>query len=182
MGQRRDGRSVNFFDVQKWTTKDGCGAGTPQPQMSTTVTTSQEEQLRTGRIVRCLCAATIAVAASLGLAIPAQAFIQSWNDYASYRASWDFVNSTSRVEVGGMACSAARASAFDIQLVRTAGSVNIFTTSIRAANDNWWWIDSHSAVYGTSYYLRWRGFRWDDANSRYVQDVAPCQGVQARSI
>jgi hypothetical protein len=116
--------------------------------------------------------------AGLG-ALPAYAanFGQDWSSSASYRASIDFIPSGSSITVYGKACGGGDATAFNMSLLLTQGSVIVWNSGQAPANGVVYNMGGAGTSAGTAYYFRWRGLR---NGSPYYG--APCQHVGATPV
>lgn len=116
-----------------------------------------------------------ALGGSLALAAPASASTtasQTWDSSASYRASKDFVATSSEFVFGGTACSGGSASKYYVQLVKTSNSSKIkSSTSWSVGAWNYQYGSGTSS--GTAYYMRWYGQNSSESNGY----SAPCQGI-----
>jgi hypothetical protein len=127
-----------------------------------------------------LAAATATLAVSALTPAPANAaFSQEWRNNSTYRASKDFIPSTTRLWAWGMACSAGDAISFVLQVTRTNDNHVMLTTSPRTANDTYIKVDDIGVRTGTAYYIRWYGMGKDSGGTLGQGYSAPCQGVQA---
>jgi hypothetical protein len=125
---------------------------------------------------------TAAIAGIGVAAVPAYAgsFSQSWNDNASYRASKDFIPTTTTT-IGGMACGGDEATSFNVELVKTSNKAVVLTSNLRSANNTWYWIGSATIQANNAYYLRWYGRALNSTTGNIdYNKIAPCQGVQAK--